>query len=171
MEVDSYPPKDIDHARFQPVTDAKRQHPRDNGLSLYCGNPGHVIRHCPVLVPRTNSTVHVLCRFPDNRKTTMSGCCRSHAIGCFSLPTFSVLPQVVSSIRRIFFATKSLLDSRASTCFNDILFVCAHHIPTIPTYPNIFVEVIDDRISVQGRLLKPLSRWFFKSSPTYSCSL
>ena len=52
MEVDSHTPMEIDHARFQPLTEAQRQHRRDNGLCLYCGNPGHVIRHCPVRGPR-----------------------------------------------------------------------------------------------------------------------
>ena len=56
----------------------------------------------------TNPTVHVLRRFLDNRKTTKFGCTRSHAAGHFPLPTFSVLPHVVSTIRRIFFASKSL---------------------------------------------------------------
>ena len=49
----------------------------------------------------TNPTVHVLRRFLANRKTIKSWCSRSH-------PTFFVLPQVVSTIRRIFFASKSL---------------------------------------------------------------
>ena len=52
MEVDSRTPMEIDHARFQPLTDVQRQHRRDNGLCLYCGGPGHVIRHCPMRGPR-----------------------------------------------------------------------------------------------------------------------
>ena len=55
MEVDPRTPMEIDHARFQPLTDAQRQHRRDNGLCLYCGTPGHVIRHCPMRDPRHQS--------------------------------------------------------------------------------------------------------------------
>ena len=52
MEVDPHTPMEIDHTRFQPLTDAQRQHRRDNGLCLYCGTPGHVIRHSSMRGPR-----------------------------------------------------------------------------------------------------------------------
>ena len=55
MEVDSHTPMEMDHARFQPLTNAQRQHRRNNDLCLYCGNPGHVIPHCLVLGPRHQS--------------------------------------------------------------------------------------------------------------------
>ena len=37
--------------RFQPLTNAQRQHQRVNDLCLYCGALDHVIRHCPVRGP------------------------------------------------------------------------------------------------------------------------
>ena len=49
----------------------------------------------------TNSIMHILRRFLNSRKTTKSGCSRSHVVG-----RFSVLLQVHSSIRRVFFASK-----------------------------------------------------------------
>ena len=42
---------EIDHTRFQPLTDAQQQHRRDNGLYLYCGTSGYVIRHYLVRGP------------------------------------------------------------------------------------------------------------------------
>ena len=39
----------------------------------------------------------------------------------------------------------ALLDSGASSCFIDISFFCAHHIPTVPTSQPISVEAIDGR--------------------------
>ena len=51
MEVDFHTLMEIDHTRFQPQSEAQRQHRWDNGLCLYCGNPGHVICHYPVRGP------------------------------------------------------------------------------------------------------------------------
>ena len=45
---DAHTPMEIDRTRFQPLTDAQRRYRRDNGLCLYCGTSGHVIRQCPV---------------------------------------------------------------------------------------------------------------------------
>ena len=51
MEVNFHTLMEIDHARFQPLTESQRQHRQDNGLCLYCGNLGHVIRHFSVRGP------------------------------------------------------------------------------------------------------------------------
>ena len=55
MEVDPHTPMEIDNTRFQPLTDAQRQHRCDNGLCLYWGTSGHVIRHCLVRGPQHQS--------------------------------------------------------------------------------------------------------------------
>ena len=44
----------------------------------------------------------------------------------------------------------ALLDSGASSCFIDISFFCAHHIPTVPTSQPISVEAIDGRVLSSG---------------------
>ena len=61
---------------------------------------------CEVL--SINPTVHILRRFLDNRKMTKSGCSRSHVVGRFPLPNFSVLLQLSYAIRTFYFASKSL---------------------------------------------------------------
>ena len=45
--ADAPVPMEIDQARFRPLTDAERQFRRANGLCMYCGASGHVVRHCP----------------------------------------------------------------------------------------------------------------------------
>ena len=55
MEANPRTLMEIEHARFQPLTDVQRQHRRDNGLYFYCGTPGHIIRHCPMRNPRHQS--------------------------------------------------------------------------------------------------------------------
>ena len=109
----------------------------------------------------TNSTVHFLRWFLNNRKTKKSGCIRCHAPGRFLLPTSSVLLQVVG---RVCFASLSfgstsihshaLLDSGASTCFIDISFARTHHIPTVPTSQPISIEAIDGWVLSSGAVTK-----------------
>ena len=131
----------------------------------------------------TNSIVHVLWRFFDNRKMTKSGCSRIHGVGCLPLLTVSMLLQVRSAIRRVFFASKfffcsssihshALLNFGEFTCFIDKSFVHSHNIPTICTSQPISVEAMMVGFSLRRRLPKPRSRWYFKSGCTRrnSCS-
>ena len=105
----------------------------------------------------TNSIVHVLWRFFDNRKMTKSGCSRIHGVGCLPLLTVSMLLQVRSAIRRVFFASKfffcsssihshALLNFGEFTCFIDKSFVHSHNIPTICTSQPISIEAINGQV-------------------------
>ena len=47
----------------------------------------------------------------------------------------------------------ALLDSGASTCFIDKLFVCAHNIPTVRTSQPISIEAIDGQV-LSGSVIK-----------------
>ena len=67
--ADAHIPMEIDRARFQPLTDAQRQYRRDNGLCLYCGTSGHVIRKCPVRNTRQqlyHARTTEACQQPEN---------------------------------------------------------------------------------------------------------
>ena len=45
--ADAPVPMEIDQGHFWPLTDVERQFQRTNGLCLYCGASGHLLRHCP----------------------------------------------------------------------------------------------------------------------------
>ena len=105
----------------------------------------------------TNSIVYVLRRFLDNRKTTKSGCSRSHAVGPLDTFHYRTSPcsynlvtpsggftlQVSLCFESTSIQSHALLDSGASTCFINISFVRAHNIPTVRTTQPISVEAID----------------------------
>jgi hypothetical protein len=40
-------PMQIDAAKFKPLTEAEKLRRRTNNLCPYCGNLGHITRHCP----------------------------------------------------------------------------------------------------------------------------
>lgn len=49
---DGTTPMELDYVSKGRLTDAERERRRDNKLCNYCGEPGHVVRNCPIAPPR-----------------------------------------------------------------------------------------------------------------------
>ena len=152
MEVDFHTPMEIDHARFQPLTEAQHQHRQGNGLCLYCGNPA-------------TSTATARCG-PSAPISSCMSCGGSSVVGAMSSNASRYSPspcsyksvqplggfslQVILCFRSTSIHSHALLDSRASTCFINKSFFCAHNIPTVRTSQPISVEAIDNRVLSSG---------------------
>ena len=141
-------PMEIDQARA-PLTIGERHYRRTNGICLYYGASTHLIRFCPL----KNNLRQVYLNNPTSgsqqSETTVSNYSRSHVVGqqcCSHSSTNGFSFEVTLHFQSISIQSLTLLESGATTCFMDEMFVHKHNFPVVRLTKPILVEAMDGRM-------------------------
>lgn len=106
------------------LTQEERQRRRMNNLCLYCGEPGHYVRNCPLKLRKCLSL-------------------SSDYVAPLAKITSHLALSVLLQLPRKTLQISAIIDSGACSCFMDSSFAAKHQIPLLPKAHGLSIHLAD----------------------------